>query len=262
MIKVAVPKKFLLFIGLVVFLACVGYYFYQKSHVSTTTEDNFSERSVECRDNPTAEHVLSEKENYQLLLLCSGYVIPGDLTVVPRDYIFLKDLKYNIYHKVTYYRAVSDVGYQILEVAYPKIFIRSCYEENCDAPDMVDVSLPDSEDKFVYIQGDLLKGAVASYLEKINNKIIVAGYRKIAELDPQTLRLKTIIEVKENQIIGYYHSCGGYIGSLCFISSLRKQDDKKLQYKVYLEENNEVTYDVSNKMIIPKEDFTKVLEIR
>ncbi len=206
----------------------------------------------DCNNGTSTEFVMNEKYTYALVLVCGGKGIKDDPTVVvERDEIFLKDLTTGKYYGSIPYESPVRNSYSIAAISYPRIFIVSCWE-GCGSYVMIELN-QGANDPFRYfdISSNLFRNAVSDFLDVVNGKVIVAGVTTISEFDPVTFNTKPIFGVKEGESLGFWNTFP------IFESSIKKVDDKHIEFKIYsgsstVMEGNET----------PKEDSIKTLEIK
>ena len=262
MIKYKQYQQIALYATLVIIGVFIGLISREKTEIKTekivpkTQEQRVSHKNSDCESNAMQEYSLSQKEKYELVVLCAGYVIPTDVAVViDTDQIFLKDKETGKYYGFIAYESALKSSYKILAVSYPRVFVAECFE-GCSAPSMIELNGgPNDPFRYFDIRDIFYRNQIGDSLDVVGGKVIVAGMQKIAEFDPVTFSVKTVYEVNENQTIGYSS------GLPSFQSSIKKMDNNHIEFKVYSDKNR-YTEDENGNNFIPKEDYTKVIEIK
>lgn len=250
-------KNRLLF-GLIIVGVLIGASLYSYSvRDAKLLSTNSFHKSEECQEDSHKEYTFDSTDNYELVLLCGGTTVPNDSTIlVTEDSIFLKESKTLAYLGGIPYESPVSSSYRIKAVAYPRIFIASCYE-GCGAVTMIELRNGPNNPFHYFRLADLLyRNSVGDFIEVVGDKIIVAGERKIALFNPETFSIKTLFSVADNESIGYSNPVP------MFQSSVKKIDDQHIEIKVYKDDQRyEQMTEGSTHLTQPKEEYTKTLEI-
>ena len=214
--------------------------------------------SSDCANDPFREYPLDQKDKYQLVVLCAGYVIPTDTTTsVGVDLLYLKDKTTGQYYSVKNFDGGSDVGYMIAAVDYPRIYIRNCYEGGCGPFGMIELNQgPNDPAHYFPLDQALFRNYVDDYFEIINGRVIVGGPWKLAEFDPETFNLRTLFELP----FAGPEAMGTFTESLPFVPAIEKLDATHL--KITINRWEGARQDDKGREIPPTSSRTKILEIK
>ena len=172
-------------------------------------------KSLECLgvENPELRTFIHDLGKYRTFIHCSysPYIDPISLRESPRgEYWGIYDTEADVYYYLYYeaYLAGRLVRMNIFDVLNQHIFIGYCYEGSCGASYLVNLSETEvirGNEKRVKPYGfrDVMFRNNLQALVVVNQKVLLIGEHKIAEMNPENFNITVLKEIPSDKLFGH-----------------------------------------------------------